>query len=214
MKSRPDAPDAALARVIAAMGLADVDEAERTWFENELRKIKQDYLNRLRGIEEEANFRILLRKFLVNADARSKLRSRLAPFAAELARTRQLRLNNTPTPDEESIFILSLLTDPRLLAKAEQAETDNILTYLSTSEDYKKDPIRKLVAEPFLALLRDEGVIGEDMSSSRELPLNAMMASFLDFVGIPRSRHPTNIRVIVAHVRGLEKRPRRRTTPK
>ena len=208
--SRKSPNDRLLAKVIAAIGMRHASDADRGWFEQEFWKIEQDYLNRLPGLENEARFRDLLREFLAVAEKKRALRAQFEPFKPELERLRHLRLNNTPAPDEDAMFILTLLTDPKLLAKAELAEVSNINNYLAVADDYKKDPVRRLVIEPFLALLRDEGVISEDMVALRELPLSRMVETFLDFVGVPPARRRTNLRVVVQYIRNIEKRPARR----
>ena len=66
--------------------------------------------------------------------------------------------------------------------------------------------------EPLLAMLRDEGVISEDMVAPRELPLIRMVQACLDYLGIDRKRCPAKLTDIANYIKSLEKRPAKHPT--
>ena len=106
--------DELLARLIAAIGKSDASHAERSWFEDRFRALKWDYQKRLPAFESDVEHRELLRKFLANGEERRELRRQLKAMEHELWRIRRIRLNATPTFDDESRLILSVLTNPEI----------------------------------------------------------------------------------------------------
>jgi hypothetical protein len=119
--------------------------------------------------------------------------------------------NATPTSDDESRLILSVLTKPEIIERAERAEEEDIRTFLEMATDYRKGAVRKLAIEPFLVLLRNVGVISEDVVATRELPLNRMVKALLDYLGVDPRRRPTSLRTIVHDIkRDFPKRPAQR----
>ena len=197
-----------LQRLIAAIGKDAAGDAERAWFEERFRTLKRDYQKRLPGFGSEVEHRDLLRKFLANADERRELRRQLAAFKHELARIRRIRLD--AIEDDDSRLILTMLTDPEIIARAEETEEGDIKIFLDNADDYRKGPIRKLAIEPFLVFLQNEDVV-----PSRELPLYHMVKALLDFLGVDPRRRPTDpgIRSIAHDVkRRFEKRPARHPT--
>jgi hypothetical protein len=207
-KVTKDNSEELLQRLIAAIGKDAAGDAERAWFEERFRMLKQGYLKRLPPFESDVDYRELLGKFLVNGEERRELRRQLTAMKYELWRIRRIRLNATHAPDDKSRFILSALTDPDIIARFELEEERDIQTYLEMATDYRKGAIRKLAIEPFLVLLQNEDVV-----ASRERPLNHMVKALLDFLGVDPKRRPTDpgIRAIAREIKDkFEKRPAQR----
>jgi len=197
-----------LNRLMVAIGKDSAGDAERAWFEDKFRALKQDYQNRLPGFESEVEHRELLRKFLANAQERRELRQQLTAIKYELWRVGRIRLNQIE--DEESRLILGTLTDPDIIERAERAEEENVRLLLENTGDYRKRSLRKLAIEPFLVFLNNE-----EVAISRERPLNRMVHALLDFLGVDPKRRLTDpgIRTIAHDVkRDFEKRPAQHPT--
>jgi hypothetical protein len=91
------------------------------------------------------------------------------------------------------------LSDPKLVGEVAAIEIENIQHLLdSDAAEFKKRPLRRLLLEPFFRVLHIHDVIW-----SRKLPLTEMMDALFDFVGLERSRRPTEtgIRTIAADMR-------------
>jgi hypothetical protein len=207
MTTSTNSDEVLLARLIVAVGLGDAGDATRTWFENWFRAHKRDVESRLPGFEANVARRELMRKFLDNTAERRRLREQLAPFRSELARIRRIKLNAMSDLPVEDQHILVALADPSVIAGAEQNEVEDIKVFLDISDDYRKGPIRKLVLEPFLVMLRNE-----DVEPTRERPLIRMVDALLDYLDIDPKRHPrptkSGIETIIRGAkRDFEKRP-------
>lgn len=203
-----------LARLIAAIGKADAPEAERAWFEEQFRLIRFDVLAGLPRFETDEPYRELLRKFLANSAERQELRARLRPFEYELIRIRILWMDVHGISGKHRDAI-TMLTDPDFIRQVEGAEETIVRLALETSGDFRKGALRKLAIEPFLVLLRNEDVLGEDMSAPRELPLSRMVDALLSWLGLDPRLHPwpteSGIRTIASECRrDFGRRPSRR----
>ena len=200
--------DELLARLIAAIGKTDAPAAERAWFEHTLRLLKDGTLKRLPAYESDVDFRDLFQKFIATGEKRRDLRRQFSAMQYELWRIRLLLLKDMPT-DNEGRSKTTWLTNPETVEQIERAEEKAMEVFLEHATDYRKDPVRKLAIEPFIVLLRDEGVISEDLTAPRELPLNRMVDALLDYLGV--KRRPTSIRPVVHDIkRDFPRRPSRR----
>ena len=207
-----------LAELIAAIGKTGAGKAERAWFEDRFRTLKQNYQNRLPAYERGAEFRNVMRRFLANAEERNELRRLMEAFTPELTHARHVRLRHASEEALDALRkqgpgVLGEFTDPKAIALAEHYEEIDIRTRLEFSDDYRKDPVRVLILEPALMLLRNEDVLSEEMEAPYGLPLAHMVDALLDYLGIPRKRRPpkSSIRTITLDLRrDFEKRPSQR----
>ena len=201
-------PDLLLERLLDAMGKGDAAEAERTNLKSWLRSIKTGYevqTDRITSINNGQKVidpqRELLQKLLAILIEASELRKQLGKRKKDIQKAGALCVAKAKPPLPMDEFKRRIaLSDPKLVDEVAAIEAENI-QYLLDAEltEYHKPPLRRLLIEPFLSILHRHGVV----PSSRELPLNHMMAALFDFVGLEQNRRPTEagIRTIAADMR-------------
>ena len=204
--------DRLLAAAITAIGKSTVGPAQRTWFENWFLTLNLDVLKRLPELEaDDVTFRQVMRKVLAHTEAGCDLWRLRGPFEPEIARAKYIR-HNIEKMDAGTRKNMETLNDPGIRAQVERIEADDIKFLLENSDDYRKEPLRKVVIEPLLAMLRDEGIISEEMIAPRELPLTRMVEACLDYLGIDQARRPTKLTASINYIKSLAKRPARHPT--
>lgn len=203
--NRDDDP---LNRVLAAIGKDRSGMWELSPARVYLEEIKIAYLRRRAPLTSEA--RKQLGKYRALTAKRFELRRRFKLPYDDIVIVGLQRIK-PDTVEGELRNRLTDLDDAEVigLAKIEANERfeDRIIASLLRSKDgYRKREVRTLVVEPFLQFLEQYKVV-----PSRELPLNRMMRTVFDWLGIPTRLRPTDagIRTIFRDFRRIRKASRR-----
>jgi hypothetical protein len=174
-------------RLLAAIGIAELNPFLRTALISDLERIERDYARRVAQLSKQPD-RKLVRRYRAAVTKLLSLSKKVGPdFLAEIEEAGPSRLN--PEADVGHLHIA--VTEWMIEHGHEQLDLIDLLTkhglnidhwLKTTGETYKKRYVTKLVVEPFLLVIAEHGIT----TSSKGLPLHPMAQALFDWLGIDK----------------------------
>lgn len=191
--SKAVGPEEQFEKLLAATGIAELNPFLRAGLAGDLERIEREYARRVAQLSKQPN-RKLVRRYRAAVAKLLSLSKKVGPdFLAEIEEAGWSRVN--PGADlghlhmvttewmaehgHKSLDLVAVLT-------AHGLDIDHWLK--TTGETYKKRYVRKLVVEPFLQLIAEQGIT----TSRKQLPRKRMFDALFDWVGVEKKFRPTS----------------------
>jgi hypothetical protein len=174
-------------KLLAATGIAELNPFLRAGLEGNLRQIEGEYARRAAQLSKQPN-RKLVRSYRAGVMKQLSLCKKVGPdFLAEIEEAGWSRQN----PNADVGHLHMVMTDWMTEHSHERADLIAVLTahvldidhwLKTTGETYKKRYVRKLVVEPFLQLIAEQGIT----TSRKDRPRYGMVQALFEWIGIEK----------------------------
>jgi hypothetical protein len=172
-------------KLLAAIGMAELNPFSRAGLTENLEQIEREYARRIVQLSKQPN-RKLVRRYRAAVTKLLLLSKKVGPdFLAEIEEAGWSRHN----PNADVGHLHMVMTEWMTEHGHEQLNLGTVLTahgldidhwLKTTGETYKKRYVRKLVVEPFLQLIAEQGIT----TSRKDLPRYGMVQALFEWIGI------------------------------